>query len=43
MVEEWPFLKLKFSFDFFQNCKTQLSKQFVIYVIAFDPIKIQIH
>ena len=31
------------AFFFFQNWKTQLSKKFVIYVVAFDPIKIQTH
>ena len=41
MVEKWQFLKLKFSVFFFQNWKTQLSKNIGIYVIAFDPIEIQ--
>ena len=40
MVQKGPFLELKFSVFFFQNWKTQLSKTFVIYVLAFDPIKI---
>ena len=41
MVEKWQFLKLKSSVFFFQNWKTQLSKNIGIYVIAFDPIEIQ--
>ena len=40
MLLKWPFLKLKFSNFFFQNWNTHLSKQFVIYVIDFDPIRI---
>ena len=35
------FWNLKFEFFFLQTWKTQFSKQIVIYVIAFDPIKIQ--
>ena len=40
MVVKWPFLKLKFSIFFFQNWNTHLPKQFVIYVIDFDPIRV---
>ena len=40
MVEKVLFLKLKVSLFFFQNWKTNLSKEFVIYVIDFDPIRI---
>ena len=35
------FWNLNFQVFFLQNWKTQLSTQIVIYVIAFDPIKIQ--
>ena len=39
---KWPLLKLRFSdFISFPNWKAQFSKQIVIYVVAFDPIKIQ--
>ena len=48
MPKKWPqkvlngqFWNLNFQIFFFQNWKTQFSKQIVIYVVAFDPIKIQ--
>ena len=40
IVEKCPFLELKFRVLFFQNWKIQLSKTFLIYVLAFDSIKI---
>ena len=40
MVVKWQVLKLKFSIFFFQNWNTHLPKQFVIYVIDFDPIRV---
>ena len=47
-AKKWPqkvlnghFSNLNFQIFFFQNWKTQFWKQIVIYVVAFDPIKIQ--
>ena len=47
-AKKWPqkvlnghFSNLNFQIFFFQNWKTQFWKQIAIYVIAFDPIKIQ--
>ena len=40
MVVKWPFMSCKFSFFFLQNGKNGNKNKIVIYVIAFDPIKI---
>ena len=39
-VEKRPYLNLNFQAFFFQNWKTQISKQIVVYVVAFDANKI---
>ena len=40
MVENGHFGNLNFQGFFFQYWKTQLSKTFLIYILAFDPVKI---
>ena len=50
LVKKWPAWSwnghvwlLNFQFYFFQNCKKMEAKKYVIFVIAFDPIKIWIN
>ena len=38
-VVKWPFLSLKFSGFFLQNCKKREIITIMFYVLAFDPIR----
>ena len=40
MVIKWPFMSCKFSFYFLTKLKNGIETKIVIFVIAFDPIKI---
>ena len=40
MVVKWPFMSCKFPVFFLTKLKKKETKTFVVYVIAFDPIKI---